>query len=653
MLIITAFCLAHSLIPAQDDIPQKPDPRVYFGIRVTDRETGRGIPLVRITTITNIEYFTDSAGWAAIFEPALMGREVYFCFESHGYRIEKDPLGGYGMTLKAVPGERANVTMKRDNIARRLYRITGSGIYQDSVLLGEPVPIAQPLMNAGVTGQDSTLAVIYKGNIFWAWGDTGHTRHPLAGNFKTTCGLSPLPGRGGLDPSVGVNIEYFTDGDYVRKMVPLPGANPYWIGCLVNVPDRKGRERLLTHYSKITPPMERSGRGLLEFDDDQDVFREIRTYVMDDVIDPDGHTFRVMEDGTEYVYYFGSGVYRTPANYEAATDHARYESFTCLKQGKTDAETADDIERDAEGRIVYSWKTITHTGGPNELRKWNKAGRMKDNENWFHPRDAVSGKPIQYHAGTVAWNPMRRRWVLVFNEIFGTSLLGEVWFAEGDTPLGPWVYAVKVVTHNKYSFYNSVQHSHLMQDSGKILYFEGTYTTLFSGNEHPTPRYDYNQIMYQLDMDDIRLFLPVPVYRLDHDDPPYYVSGSVPPKDRKAGIAFMAPDRPAENTTPVYQLPEKATGKWILTTSPSEMSSTTRPIFHVLNTDVQTTATRPLIEYVHEQTGARCYLPEGEDAGGGFIPQPGSLGRVWPYPGRGTGVERWYLECGASAPQVP
>ena len=44
------------------------------------------------------------------------------------------------------------------------------------------------------------------------------------------------------------------------------------------------------------------------------------------------------------------------------------------------------------------------------------------------------------------------------------------------------------------------------------LYFEGTYTHTFSGNEHRTPRYDYNQIMYRLDLDDPRLVLPVAVY---------------------------------------------------------------------------------------------------------------------------------------------
>ena len=44
-----------------------------------------------------------------------------------------------------------------------------------------------------------------------------------------------------------------------------------------------------------------------------------------------------------------------------------------------------------------------------------------------------------------------------------------------------------------------------------MIYFEGTYASTFSGNPVRTPLYDYNQIMYRLDLDDPRLNLPVPV----------------------------------------------------------------------------------------------------------------------------------------------
>jgi hypothetical protein len=103
---------------------------------------------------------------------------------------------------------------------------------------------------------------------------------------------------------------------------------------------------------------------------------------------------------------------------------------------------------------------------------------------------------------------------MIVEESGGTSLLGEVWFAEADTPVGPWVYARKIVTHDKYSFYNPTQHAFFDQDGGRTIYFEGTYSDLFSGSPHKTPRYDYNQIMYRLRLDDPRLALPAPVYRV-------------------------------------------------------------------------------------------------------------------------------------------
>jgi hypothetical protein len=84
-------------------------------------------------------------------------------------------------------------------------------------------------------------------------------------------------------------------------------------------------------------------------------------------------------------------------------------------------------------------------------------------------------------------------------------MLGEVSYAEADAPTGPWTTARKIVTHDKYSFYNPKQHPYFDQEGGRIIYFEGTYTKTFSGNEQGTPRYDYNQIMYRLDLSDPRL----------------------------------------------------------------------------------------------------------------------------------------------------
>ena len=91
------------------------------------------------------------------------------------------------------------------------------------------------------------------------------------------------------------------------------------------------------------------------------------------------------------------------------------------------------------------------------------------------------------HGGSVYWNDVSpalgddRGGV-----VGGTSMLGEVWYAEADTPVGPWVYARKVVTHDRYSFYNPKQHPMFDKEGGRMIFFEGTYTHTFSGN--PTRR---------------------------------------------------------------------------------------------------------------------------------------------------------------------
>ena len=43
------------------------------------------------------------------------------------------------------------------------------------------------------------------------------------------------------------------------------------------------------------------------------------------------------------------------------------------------------------------------------------------------------------------------------------------------------------------------------EEGGRYIYFEGTYSFTFSGRQARTPLYDYNQMLYRLDLDDPRL----------------------------------------------------------------------------------------------------------------------------------------------------
>ena len=123
--------------------------------------------------------------------------------------------------------------------------------------------------------------------------------------------------------------------------------------------------------------------------------------------------------------------------------------------------------------------------------------------------DAAGGKPVKPHTGSIAWNSFRKRWVTVFMQAFGEpSALGELWYAEAQSlkgPLGDWGPAVKVLTHDNYTFYNPRLHPEFTPTDSPVLLFEGTYTAQFANNPPKTPRYDYNQILYRLDLDDPKL----------------------------------------------------------------------------------------------------------------------------------------------------
>ena len=70
------------------------------------------------------------------------------------------------------------------------------------------------------------------------------------------------------------------------------------------------------------------------------------------------------------------------------------------------------------------------------------------------------------------------------------------------SPTGPWGPAVKVLSHRNYTFYNPRLHPEFSEQDPRVLIFEGTYTQQFADHPQPTPRYDYNQILYRLDLDD-------------------------------------------------------------------------------------------------------------------------------------------------------
>ena len=133
---------------------------------------------------------------------------------------------------------------------------------------------------------------------------------------------------------------------------------------------------------------------------------------------------------------------------------------------------------------------------------------MKPDAARYAFRDAKS-RPVQIHGASIAYNayrealdPHRRR-----ARPEGHAVPpGRGVVRRGRRPRrGRGAGRSRSRRHPRYTFYNPRHHAFLDADGGRVIYFEGTYTRTFSGNPTPTPRYEYNQFMYRLDLADERL----------------------------------------------------------------------------------------------------------------------------------------------------
>ncbi len=460
----------------------------YFKIQVVDEATGRGVPLIELRTVNDIRLVTDNSGLAAFHEPGLMGREVFFHLSGPGYSKQRDGFGFTGVRLTPRAGDSAIVKLKRDIIAERIGRTTGEGIYRDTELLGLPCPL--PNLNpSGVMGQDSVQAVVYRGRIFWLWGDTNVPNYPL-GNYHTTCATSARD----LDPEKGIAFEYFMDKNEpkkIRQMMPLKGEGAVWLFGLLVVTNNAGQDVLLAHYGRYRGLQPCEEHGIARFNDDTGIFEEVTT-----LKNPEGwrhlrgNAFRVTNSDGDFFYFaFPFCHTRVKAAYQDIITPASYEAL-----------------RFDEAAHEWRWQKNDPPTTQDDEEALLKNGKMKPDQARFALKDAESGKSVHLHGASVCWNDYRKKFVMIALEKGGgPSYLGEVWYAESDSPAGPWTKAVKVASHPRYSFYNPVHHAFLDRDGGKIIYFEGTYSLEFSGNPIAPARYDYNELMYRLDLSDSRL----------------------------------------------------------------------------------------------------------------------------------------------------
>ena len=550
----------------------------YFIIKVVDQKTGRGVPMVELRTLSQRLYITDSNGIIAFDDTNLMNQRVTFTLFCHGYECPTD-----WVVRDAIPGTSTIIEIKCKNIAERLYRITGQDIYGESSRAGLFVPIKHQGLNGKVLGQDTFIETLYRGKLYWFWGDTFG---PASFNGEASGATSELPGKGGLDPEIGIDLNYFINSEGLNKgMCAIPGPGLKWIDWLVVLPDENREEHLYAKYS-VTKTLDLDyERGIALFNDSLQVFEPlVKIDKWLDKVHSSGHPLRVRSDSIEYFYIFDRyGIERVAADINHIINPESYEHFTCLMQGSKYNDNIVKLERDLSGKIVYGWKSGTDAISPRQQNELITSGKLLQSESWLRSTDVLSGNNVSIGPSSVFWNNFRKRWIMIASENFGGA-----WFLEGDTPTGPWIYGTKIVGHNNYDFYNIGQHPLFDQDNGRLIYFEGTYTMGFSGAKTPTPLYDYNQMMYRLALDDKRLSLPAPVYliRAESNNEQYMMRESVDSLglwEDIQSIPFFAlpPDHNFDGSIPVYAVREKE--KITLQVKyPDHQNLPVKPLFYAL-----------------------------------------------------------------------
>ncbi len=604
-----------------------------FLVRVFDPATDRGVPLVELQS-PHSTYVSDSNGLISLdpkSDPALFSETVFFTVFGHGYQlVDPQGLGGVYLSPSADGYAEIEVEQRSDQVAHRIYRITGAGIYRDSVLADISTPLVNPTLQARISGTDWAHSTIYRDNVYRITADT--LSIDGAQNFRVTGGYSPLPESGGMDPDLGVEPTYILDDNkgFTKKLAhepTMPNPEGYknllvWTDGLWTVPE--SGEQMYASYRMIAPLYTVAERGIMHFRHVWSDFEKSLVFTDEHLIQPYGHSYYWWHDGSEYIYYYNT--VRIPRNAASVLDPSTYQAFTALQQDSTSV-----LARDDQGNLIYSWKTNT----PLITQEMIDAGLdVASYESILgHFRDPDSGFEPQIHEnGSTAWNHYRNRFVRILSEVWSsTSLIGENWIAEGDTPFGPWVYAKKIVTHDDYSFYNPRHHYFLDQEGGREIFFEATYANFYTSSEK-TPGYDYNQIMYKLELDDERIILPVAIYNLAANNTESYLTSKTgirawmedPP------VVFMALDRSVTGTVPVHQTGADC-GSQKLTVNGGYDDE---PVFYALpadSTSLPVTAI-PLYEYEDAQNNEYFYDPDANLSLPGYTRSESPIVYVWENP---------------------
>ena len=199
---------------------------------------------------------------------------------------------------------------------------------------------------------------------------------------------------------------------------------------------------------------------------------------------------------------------RVPATASVLATTADYQANTCLQPG-SDAQHPR-LNHEKNGTLRWLWQTNTGPVNPWIFARWPQQGKVKARQYIVPLRAVTTGKPVIVRADSVAWNPYLNRWLLIGESTSamaattqkrmidgkpwvctagiylrrignrewmvvnndGSGSLEDIYATVGDTPLGPWVYAQRIVDFPLMSFYNPSQDVFFNRHGGRRVFLK-------------------------------------------------------------------------------------------------------------------------------------------------------------------------------------
>jgi hypothetical protein len=551
----------------------------FFRIDCLDAATRLPVPLVTLRTSHYVELVSDSAGVVAFDEPGLLGAgPLWLSVLSDGYELEgaegavSDPAVSIyaapydsGATLLPSAGAGATLLLRRTQIAQRMYRLTGAGLYRDAQLTGGrglPASLAAAGQDglldraSGVIGQDTVMTAVFGGRAFWLWGDTACPRSARQNNCEafgmhtvgaTSCiSSSSNSSSAECDVSLAPALRYFVnDSDaafpHMAPMAPLPPLEQNtWLAGLAVIDDPAGppgnRQLLFANYYKnpgdafaanddSTRTAAKPITGMAQWDASLARFVPAGPAWPADADDflNGAHTAQVLSPRDAaarpaYVYYGGHSVLNPPirvlATPAAMANYSAFEEFDAASgewQPVAVARKAKARYRETAATTVVRFVG----GGKLDLGRLPPGPSGAGQRRGQGPNQPWS----QWGAGSVNYNAHAGAYLF-----FGHGGNGS-FVAFGEAFTGPWVNGSWVSSHNASgaSCYNALHLPHMDLLGGRLVHFACTYTAMWSetvGNGQSwtsclfglnnrrdcapvVPRYEYNNLIYRVDLGDL------------------------------------------------------------------------------------------------------------------------------------------------------